>query len=112
MSDHAQHQPVTIGVLAGWQFYWTATPLSYLSPVFQGICQAAQTLGCNVLLSCGMGPSATARSRQQRNDGLTLSEVWGYSLELPAGSQGAFYLDEVQLARLSTLYLPLVFRNP
>ncbi|NMC02585.1 MAG: substrate-binding domain-containing protein [Chloroflexi bacterium] len=60
MSDHAQHQPVTIGVLAGWQFYWTATPLSYLSPVFQGICQAAQTLGCNVLLSCGMGPSATS----------------------------------------------------
>ena len=22
----------TIGVLAGWQFYWTATPLSYLDP--------------------------------------------------------------------------------
>ena len=60
MSDHDQHKPVTIGVLAGWQFYWTATPLSYLSPVFQGICQAAQTLGCNVLLSCGMGPSATS----------------------------------------------------
>ncbi len=49
----------TIGVLAGWQFYWTATPMSYLSPVFEGICQAAQNLGCNLLLACGMGPSAT-----------------------------------------------------
>ncbi len=60
MSDHAQHKPVTIGVLAGWPFYWTATPLRYLSSVFQGICQAVQTLGCTVLLSCGMGPSATS----------------------------------------------------
>ncbi|HOV47933.1 MAG: hypothetical protein KBH71_00820 [Anaerolineae bacterium] len=55
MSDHAQHKPVTIGVLAGWPFYWR-----YLSSVFQGICQAVQTLGCTVLLSCGMGPSATS----------------------------------------------------
>ncbi|HOV47944.1 MAG TPA: carbohydrate binding domain-containing protein [Anaerolineae bacterium] len=59
--------------------------------------------------------SAFTRSAEQPldapNDGLTLSEVWGYSLELPAGSQGAFYLDEVQLAHLNTLYLPLVFRN-
>lgn len=60
MFNHDQHQPVTLGVLAGWQFYWTATPMSYLSPVFQGICQAAHHLGCNVLLSCGMGPSATS----------------------------------------------------
>jgi len=60
VSDHAQHKPVTIGVLAGRPFYWTATPLRYLSSVFQGICQAVQTLGCTVLLSCGMGPSATS----------------------------------------------------
>ena len=48
----------TIGVLAGWQFYWTATPLSYLAPIFRGIRQAARALDCNLLLACGMGPSA------------------------------------------------------
>ena len=45
----------TIGVLAGWQFAWTATPLSYLDPIYRGICLAAHDLGCNVLLACGMG---------------------------------------------------------
>ncbi len=45
----------TLGVLAGWQFAWTATPFSYLDPIFQGICVAAKDLGCNVLLGCGMG---------------------------------------------------------
>jgi signal transduction histidine kinase/AraC-like DNA-binding protein/ABC-type sugar transport system substrate-binding protein len=48
----------TIGVLAGWQFYWTATPLSYLNPIFHGIRSAAIDRGCNVLFACGMGPSA------------------------------------------------------
>ncbi|MBN1260352.1 MAG: substrate-binding domain-containing protein [Anaerolineae bacterium] len=45
----------TIGVLAGWQFAWTATPLSYLDPIFRGIRLAAREFGCNVLLACGMG---------------------------------------------------------
>lgn len=49
----------TIGVLAGWQFYRTATNLSYLAPVFRGIIRAAQDLGCNLLLGCGIGPSAS-----------------------------------------------------
>ena len=49
----------TIGVLAGWQFYRTATNLSYLSPVFRGISRAAHDLGCNLLLGCGIGPSAS-----------------------------------------------------
>ena len=49
----------TIGVLAGWQFYRTATTLSYLGPVFRGINRAAQDLGCNLLLGCGIGPSAS-----------------------------------------------------
>jgi signal transduction histidine kinase/DNA-binding LacI/PurR family transcriptional regulator/AraC-like DNA-binding protein len=52
------HTRPTIGVLAGWQFYWTATPLSYLNPIFHGIRSAAIDRGCNVLLACGMGPSA------------------------------------------------------
>jgi hypothetical protein len=30
--------------LAGWQFAWTATPLSYLDPVFQEACVAAHDL--------------------------------------------------------------------
>ncbi len=50
----------TIGVLAGWQYYWTATPLSYLEPIYRGIRQAAADSGCNLLLGCGMGPSAMA----------------------------------------------------
>jgi len=49
----------TIGVLAGWQFYRTATNLSYLAPVYRGINKAAQDLDCNLLLGCGMGPSAS-----------------------------------------------------
>lgn len=49
----------TIGVLAGWQFYWTATPLSYLDPLYRGIRTAAAQYGCNLLLGCGMGLSAT-----------------------------------------------------
>jgi signal transduction histidine kinase/DNA-binding LacI/PurR family transcriptional regulator/CheY-like chemotaxis protein len=49
----------TLGVLAGWQFYRTATNLSYLDPVFRGISRAAQDLDCNLLLGCGLGPSAS-----------------------------------------------------
>ena len=55
MSRTYRHGRPTIGVLAGWQFAWTATPLSYLDPIFRGICLAAQEVGCNVLLGCGMG---------------------------------------------------------
>ena len=47
-------------MLAGWQFYWTDTPLSYLSPIYRGIRQAAHELGCNLLLGCGMGSSASS----------------------------------------------------
>ena len=50
----------TIGILAGWQFYRTATNLSYLKPLFNGINRAAQSLSCNVFFGCGMGASATA----------------------------------------------------
>ena len=49
----------TIGVLAGWQYYRTATNLSYLAPVFRGISRAARDVGCNLLLGCGIGPSAS-----------------------------------------------------
>lgn len=49
----------TLGVLAGWQFYRTATNLSYLAPVYQGISRACLDQGCNLLLGCGIGPSAS-----------------------------------------------------
>ncbi|HNB51925.1 MAG TPA: hypothetical protein PK530_08290, partial [Anaerolineales bacterium] len=49
----------TIGVLTGWQFYHTATNLSYLEPVFRGISRAAQDFQCNLLLGCGIGSSAS-----------------------------------------------------
>ncbi|MCS6992385.1 MAG: substrate-binding domain-containing protein [Anaerolineales bacterium] len=55
----ASKQFLTIGVLAGWQFYRTATTLSYLEPIFRGISHAAQTLRCHLLLACGIGPSAS-----------------------------------------------------
>lgn len=54
-----RNEKPTIGVLAGWQFYRTATNLSYLAPVFRGISRAAQDMGCNLLLGCGIGLSAS-----------------------------------------------------
>jgi signal transduction histidine kinase/DNA-binding response OmpR family regulator/ABC-type sugar transport system substrate-binding protein len=57
--DFGNERP-TLGVLTGWQYYRTATNLSYLAPVFHGIIQAAQDMGCNVLIGCGLGPSASS----------------------------------------------------
>ena len=54
-----RHGRPTIGVLAGWQFYRTATNLSYLAPLYRGIAKAAAEVGCNLLLGCGIGPSAS-----------------------------------------------------
>ncbi len=59
MAPKYRHGRPTIGVLAGWQLYRTATNLSYLAPIFRGISRAAQNLGCNLMLGCGMGPSAS-----------------------------------------------------
>ena len=57
--NYCHGEKPTIGVLAGWQFYRTATNLSYLAPVFRGVNRAAQDLGCNLLFGCGIGPSAS-----------------------------------------------------
>ncbi len=59
MDSKYRHTRPTIGILAGWQFYRTATNLSYLAPIFRGVTRAAQSLGCNLLLGCGIGPSAS-----------------------------------------------------
>lgn len=53
-----RHRP-TLGVLAGWQFYWTATPLSYLGPLFEGVSAAARDHDANLLLACGIGLTAS-----------------------------------------------------
>ncbi len=50
--------PLTVGFLAGWQFYRTPTPFNYLSLIFRGIRTAARDHGVNLLLACGMGTSA------------------------------------------------------
>ena len=42
-------------MLAGWQFYERTTPNWFLEPLFLGISDAARTLGCDVLLACGVG---------------------------------------------------------
>lgn len=60
MENSYRHTYPTLGVLAGWQYYWTATSLSYLDPIYRGIRQAARDLNCNLLLGCGMGLSAAA----------------------------------------------------
>ncbi len=45
------------------------------------------------------------------NDGLTLTEVWGYGFSFPEDSDGIFHLDQVRLHIIHELYLPLVMRN-
>ncbi len=45
------------------------------------------------------------------DDGLTLSEVWGYGFRLPQGANGTFYLDQVRLADLWIRFMPLVARQ-
>ncbi len=62
MSRMDRQERPTIGVLAGWQFSRTTTPLSYLTPIFHGNRLAAHDLGCNVLLGCGMGSWVNQRS--------------------------------------------------
>ncbi len=56
----AQRRRPTIGVLAGWQFYWTATPLSYLNPLFEGLRAAARDVDVNLLLAGGIGLAASS----------------------------------------------------
>lgn len=61
LSGRRYRRPI-LGVLAGWQYYWTATPLSYLGPLLRAIREAARHFRCHVLLACGMGPAATFNS--------------------------------------------------
>ncbi|HBX68549.1 MAG TPA: hypothetical protein DEH25_03975 [Chloroflexi bacterium] len=42
------------------------------------------------------------------DDGLTLTEVWGYGFKMPANTSGSFYLDRVYLNEEYILYFPLI----
>jgi beta-glucanase (GH16 family) len=42
------------------------------------------------------------------DDGLGLTEVWGYGFQLPPAGSGSFYLDRVHLEALHRYYWPLV----
>jgi diguanylate cyclase (GGDEF)-like protein len=44
----------TIGVVAGWQVYERTTPNWFLEALLRGVAEAGATLGCDVLLSCGV----------------------------------------------------------
>jgi len=44
------------------------------------------------------------------DDGLTLSEVWGYGFKLPEGTSGNFYLDRVYLYSEYIYYFVLIFK--
>jgi signal transduction histidine kinase/DNA-binding response OmpR family regulator/ABC-type sugar transport system substrate-binding protein len=48
----------TIGVVASWQVY-VGTLHSFLGPLYRGLRSAGRDLGCNLLLSCGIGPPIT-----------------------------------------------------
>jgi len=60
MSSIIRTNRPTIGVLAGWQYYWTVESLSYLDPIYRGIRLAAREFECNLLMGCGMGTSAAS----------------------------------------------------
>lgn len=38
------------------------------------------------------------------NDGLSLDQIWGYGMSLPAGSSGTLYLDQVRLAQVPAIH--------
>lgn len=53
----------TVGVLAGWQMYDSATTHSFLNSVLSGIRSAAQDQDCSLLLACGIGLAADPAHR-------------------------------------------------
>jgi beta-glucanase (GH16 family) len=45
------------------------------------------------------------------DDGLTLTDVWGYGIQMPDGTSGSFYLDRVYLEPEFTIYFPMIFKE-
>ncbi len=53
-------------------------------------------------------PTAGPEPAGAPNDGLGLTEVWGYGLLLPESSSDSFYLDQVRSVTLTRIYLPTI----
>ena len=45
------------------------------------------------------------------DDGLTLTEVWGYGFVMPEATTGSFLMDYVYLYNEHTYYFPIMFKN-
>ena len=45
----------TVGVIAGFQVYEGTTPNWFLESLYRGVTEAGRRLGCDLLLSCGVG---------------------------------------------------------
>ncbi len=45
------------------------------------------------------------------NDGLTLTQVWGYGMQLPDNTTGSFHMDWVYLDTLYTNFYPILIKN-
>ncbi|HEU4328619.1 MAG TPA: substrate-binding domain-containing protein [Roseiflexaceae bacterium] len=63
MTTHRSDTRPTIGLLAGWQIYGRTNRVNFLGPVLLGIRSAAQELGADLLLACGLGPDGGSLSR-------------------------------------------------
>ena len=53
---------------------------------------------------------STSQPAGAPDDGLTLTEVWGYGFTMPEGSTGNFHLDQVRLFEITQMYMPVVRR--
>ncbi len=115
MFQKKNHRP-TIGVLAGWQFYRTATNLSYLMPIFRGISRAGKVFDVNLLFGCGIGPSANPGDpyrpawpeADEEQDFVPIGpwNVDGLIVALPLHSPArANYLQQARAAGLPVLFI-------
>lgn len=100
----------TIGVLAGWQYYWTATSPSYLAPLFRGIRQAAKEWDYNLLFACGMGPSA-AMDDPVRPAWPVIAEDSDFVPVGPWNTDGLIVVNPLHSSRRSTHIQQLIARG-
>ena len=56
-------------------------------------------------------PTTRLQEAQTSSDDFSLTEMWGYSFNLPVESSGEFYLDEIRVMNFTRIFLPLVMRN-
>ena len=115
MSRKYRHGRPAIGVLAGWRFVWTATPLRYLAPIFRGVHLAVHDLGTNLLLGFDMG-SWTGRSASRQPAWPLSSAESGFVPIGPWNTDGLIAIDPLHshvrsryLQNLRAAGSPLIF---